>query len=215
MMSRKNDVVRKILIIIGVCLLAAAIVLLFAWQWNIHTSEQKVKKYVNVIRELIPEPQGAVPEERRDNTMSTLSIDGTDFVGILEFPRFESDIPVCADWGKLSKYPCRFSGSVYDGSMQIGGTSQKGQYDFYREISVGDHLYFTDMEGNRINPSEDIVIRDHVWIGNRVIVTKGVQIAENTIVGTGAIVTKSITEGNCAIAGVPAKIVKQNILNFC
>lgn len=151
MMSRKNDVIRKVLIIIGVCLLVAAIVLLFAWQWNIHTSEQKVKEYVNVIRELIPEPQGAVPEERRDNTMSTLSIDGTDFVGILELPRFKSDIPVCADWGKLSKYPCRFSGSVYERTMQIGGTSQKGQYDFYRDIFVGDSVFFTDMEGNRFS----------------------------------------------------------------
>lgn len=151
MMSRKNDVIRKILIIIGVCLLAAAIVLLFAWQWNIHTSEQKAKEYVNVIRELIPEPQGAVPEERRDNTMSTLSIDGTDFVGILELPRFGSVLPVCAEWGTPSKCPCRFSGSVYDRTMQIGGTSQKGQYDFYRDISVGDSVFFTDMEGNRFS----------------------------------------------------------------
>ena len=74
MMSQKNDVIRKILIIIGVCLLAAAIILLFAWQWNIHKSEQKAKENVSLIRELISEPQGAVPEERRDNTMSTLSI---------------------------------------------------------------------------------------------------------------------------------------------
>lgn len=151
MMSRKNDVIRKILIVIGVCLLAAAIALLFAWQWNIHTSEQKAKEYVNVIRELIPEPQGAVPEERRDNTMSTLSIDEIDFVGILELPRFESVLPVCAEWGNPSKCPCRFSGSVYDQTMQIGGTSQKGQYDFYRDISVGDSVFFTDMEGNRFS----------------------------------------------------------------
>lgn len=151
MMSRKNDVIRKILIIIGVCLLAAAIALLFAWQWNIHTSEQKAKEYVNVIRELIPEPQGAVPEERRDNTMSTLSIDEIDFVGILELPRFESVLPVCAEWGNPSKCPCRFSGSAYDQTMQIGGTSQKGQYDFYRDISVGDSVFFTDMEGNRFS----------------------------------------------------------------
>ena len=149
MMSRKNDVIRKILIIIGVCLLAAAIILLFAWQWNIHTSEQKAKEYVNVIRELIPEPQGAVPKERRDNTMSTLSIDEIDFVGTMELPRFESVLPVCAEWGNPSKCPCRFSGSVYDQTMQIGGTSQKGQYDFYRDISVGDSVFFTDMEGNR------------------------------------------------------------------
>ena len=81
--------------------------------------------------------------------MPALSIEGTDFIGILELPSHGSALPVCADWGKPSRYPCRFSGSIYDGSIQIGGTSQKGQYDFYREISVGDSLFFTDMTGNR------------------------------------------------------------------
>lgn len=153
MMSRKNDVIRKIQIIIGVCLLATATILLFVWQWNIHASEQKAKEYVSVIRELIPEPQGAVPEERRDNTMSTLTIDGTDFVGILEFSQYDSVLPVCVKWESPTKYPCKFSGSVYDRTLQIGGTSQKGQYDFYRDISVGDSVFFTDMEGNRFSYS--------------------------------------------------------------
>ena len=54
-----------------------------------------------------------------------------------------------ANWGSVSKYPSRLNGSIYDGTIQIGGTSQKGQYDFFRETSVGDPVYFTDMEGNR------------------------------------------------------------------
>lgn len=41
------------------------------------------------------------------------------------------------------------SGSIYDGTMQIGATTQKGQYDFYRELSVGDTLIYTDVEGNQ------------------------------------------------------------------
>lgn len=153
MMRKNNDVIRKILIIIGSGLLLASIILLFAWQWNIHISEQKANEYVSIIREIIPKPQGAVLEKRRDNTMATLSVDGTDFVGILELPQCDSTLPVCADWGKSSKYPCRFSGSIYDRTMQIGGTSQKGQYDFYRDISVGDSVFFTDMEGNRFSYS--------------------------------------------------------------
>lgn len=151
MMKQKNDTIRKILIIVGACLLAAAMVLLIVWQWNIRTAEQKSKEYAAVIRELIPEPQGAVPEERRDNAMATLSVDGTDFVGLLEIPKYDSVLPVCDDWGNSAKYPCRFNGSVYDRTMRIGGTSQKGQYDFYRDISVGDNVFFTDMEGNRFS----------------------------------------------------------------
>ncbi len=149
MMNSKNGVVRKVLIIIGSCLLMTSIILLFIWQWNIHTSEQKASEYVRILRERIPEPQGAVPEERKDNTMATLSVDGTDFVGMLELPQYESLLPVCADLGKPSKCPCRFNGSIYNRTMQISATSQKGQYDFYRNISVGDGVFFTDMEGNR------------------------------------------------------------------
>ncbi len=149
MMKQKNNTIRKFLIIVGVCLLAAAMALLIVWQWNVRAAEQNSKEYASIIRELIPEQQGAVPEERRDNTMATLSVDGTDFVGLLEIPEYDSVLPVCNDWGKPAKYPCRFSGSVYDRTMQIGGTSQKGQYDFYRDISVGDSVFFTDMEGNR------------------------------------------------------------------
>ena len=149
MKNQINGRMHKICILAGVCLLVVAIGVLIFWQWSIHTSAEKAEYYVNTLRTLIPEPQGAVPEERRDNTMSTLSMDGIDFVGLLEIPRYGSVLPVCADWGNTSQYPCRFSGSIYDGSIKIGATTQKGQYDFYREISVGDRVYFTDLTGNR------------------------------------------------------------------
>ena len=136
-------------VLAGISLLVIGVLALFCWQWNINCSIQKSETYVETLRALIPEPQGAVPEERRDNAMSVLSISKTDFIGILEMPRYESALPVCADWGRITQYPCRFNGSIYDRTMQIGATSQKGQYDFYREISVGDSVIFTDVEGNR------------------------------------------------------------------
>jgi sortase A len=146
----KNDfLIRKICVLVGACLLLGAVVMLAFWRWNIHNSEKEAKYYVSTLQALIPETQNAVPEERRDNTMAVLSVDGADFVGLIELPRYGSVLPVCADWGKTSKYPCRFSGSIYDGTMQIGATTQKGQYDFYRELSVGDFVYYIDVEGNR------------------------------------------------------------------
>ena len=146
---KKGFTIQKVCVLVGICLLAGAVVILALWSWNIHSSEKQAQYYVNTLQALMPEPQNAVPEERRDNTMSVLSVDGIDFVGIVELPRYESTLPICADWGKTSKYPCRFSGSVYDGTMQIGATTQKGQYDFYRELSVGDTVIYTDVEGNR------------------------------------------------------------------
>ena len=144
-----KPVIPKICVLVGIALLVIGVSVLICWQCNIHSWTQKSETYVVTLRTLIPESQGAVPEERRDNSMPILSIDGTDFVGILEMPRYESTLPVRSDWGHLTKYPCRFSGSIYDRTIQIGTTSQKGQYDFYREISVGDTVIFTDVEGNR------------------------------------------------------------------
>jgi sortase A len=147
---KKNGLsIRKICILAGIFLLIGAVVILALWRWNISSSEKQAQYYVSTLRTLMPEPQNAVPEERRDNTMSVLSVDGIDFVGLVELPRYESALPVGADWGKTSQYPCRFHGSIYDGTMQIGATTQKGQYDFYRELSVGDTVFFTDAEGNR------------------------------------------------------------------
>ena len=150
MLMKKWDL-RKIVVAVGVGLVAAAMAVLLIWQWNIHTSQQRSAQYVQTIRTLLPELQNAVPEARRDNTMPVLSVRGIDFVGILEFPAYDSVLPVCDDWGDITQYPCRFRGSIYDQSLQIGATSQTGQYDFYRLLSVGDTVLFTDMEGNRYN----------------------------------------------------------------
>ena len=146
-MKKRTD--HRILILAGILLLAAAAAVLVFWQWSIRDSAQKAGGYAALIREQLPSPQSAVPEARSDNTLPVLSIDGADFAGLLELPRHASTLPVCAQWGSVSRYPCLFDGSIYDRSIQIGATSQKGQYDFYREISVGDAVFFTDMEGSR------------------------------------------------------------------
>ncbi|MBQ9968174.1 MAG: hypothetical protein IJO88_05580 [Oscillospiraceae bacterium] len=145
----KSHDIRTVLIRIGVCLVLAAMISLFFWQRGIRTAQSRAEYYALTLRDAIPAPQGAVPETRLDNTMPTLSVDGIDFVGILEMPRYGSMLPVCGDWGRPSKYPRLFHGSVYDRTLQIGGSSQTGQLDFFKEISVGDEVCFTDMAGNR------------------------------------------------------------------
>ena len=76
---------------------------------------------------------------------------------------------------------------------------------------TGDSHSIYNFNNERINPSDDIIIGDKVWIGYRVLINKGVAIPNDCIVGTGAVVTKKFETPNAVIAGVPAKIVKEKI----
>ena len=147
--NQNKSIIQRISKFTGVCLIVIAIIVLVSWQVAIHLSKLNADFYVKSICDTIDLPQGTVPEERKDNTMPILSVDGVDFVGLLEIPKYDSILPVCDDWGEVTKYPCKFSGSVYNRTMQIGSTSQKGQYDFYKELCVGDTVIFTDMESKR------------------------------------------------------------------
>lgn len=78
-------------------------------------------------------------------------------------------------------------------------------------IRVGDSHSLLDLQGSRINPSADVHIGDHVWVGARAMILKGVNIHRDCVVGTGAVVTKGTPGPNCALGGNPASVVKTDI----
>lgn len=79
------------------------------------------------------------------------------------------------------------------------------------DVRTGDGHAILDENFTRINPSKDVKIGDHVWIGYRAMLLKGSHIHKNTIVGANSTVTGDIGESDVAVAGTPAKIVKRNI----
>lgn len=78
-------------------------------------------------------------------------------------------------------------------------------------IRTGDSHSMLDLQGKRINPSEDITIGDHVWMGTQTTCLKGAELPHHSVVGACALVTKKFYEPNCALAGVPAKVVKREV----
>lgn len=76
---------------------------------------------------------------------------------------------------------------------------------------TGDSHSITDLEGRRINPSEDIVIGDHVWVGTQATVMKGASVASNSIIGACSLVTRRFETPHSIIAGNPAKLIRTGI----
>lgn len=81
--------------------------------------------------------------------MPAFSLDGQDFIGTVAVPAFQVVLPIAPVWdaGTISSFPCRFWGTVYDGSLVLGGADQKGQFDFLDQIQNGDSVLVTDMTG--------------------------------------------------------------------
>lgn len=87
---------------------------------------------------------------------------------------------------------CMFSSNIY---LRTG--------DSHSILNAGTRL--------RINPSQDIELGEHVWVGNGARILKGATIGSHSIVSTGAIVTSKEFPGNSILAGIPAKVVKSGI----
>ena len=83
--------------------------------------------------------------------MPSAEIDGRLYIGIISIPRLDLRLPVTSDWSyeKLKYTPCLFSGSIYEGNAVIAAHNNKSHFRRISELSQGDTVIFTDLEGNR------------------------------------------------------------------
>jgi acetyltransferase-like isoleucine patch superfamily enzyme len=72
------------------------------------------------------------------------------------------------------------------------------------------HPIFDLETGQRINPSANVVIGDHVWLGQSAFVGKGVVIGSGSVVGAHGVVTKDVP-ADSVCAGNPARVVRSKI----
>lgn len=63
----------------------------------------------------------------------------------------------------------------------------------------------------RVNPSKNITIGNHVWIGQSVKILKGVVVGDNSVIATGAVLTMGNFICNSIVGGIPGKILKEGI----
>lgn len=64
--------------------------------------------------------------------------------------------------------------------------------------------------GDWLNPPNDVLIEQHVWIGLGALIAKGAHIKSGSVVGARALVTGTISADSIA-AGIPAKVIRRDI----
>ena len=100
--------------------------------------------------ETAPEETETAPTEPSlDPEMPTTVINGYAYVGYLEIPALELKLPVMSTWDytRLQIAPCRQFGSSRTDDLVIAAHNYPTHFGRLKELSEGDTVIFTDMEG--------------------------------------------------------------------
>ena len=150
------------LMMAGLLLVAAALCLC---GYNIYDSQRAGE----TARQAAQALQAALPEEETETLslpgeemipdyvlnpgmdMPHVIVDGEAYIGLLEIPALGLTLPVMEEWSypRLQLAPCRYSGSVYAGNMVVVAHNYRAHFGRLTELSPGDMVYFTDVDGHR------------------------------------------------------------------
>ena len=85
--------------------------------------------------------------------MPTQEIDGQDYIGTLVIESLGLSLPIISEWSypRLRIAPCRYAGSAYLDNMVIAAHNYKSHFGHLKNLSQGDTVTFTDIDGNVFN----------------------------------------------------------------
>ncbi len=121
---------------------------------EIDTEIQEETEFVPLEILTTEEERSAEPEETPTTSMMTLAtVDGYDYIGILELPALELAVPILSDWDekKLDIAPCRHFGSAKTDDLVIAGHNYRRHFLNLSKLDIGDEVRFIDMDGTLID----------------------------------------------------------------
>ena len=153
----------KYLILGGLLLIAAALSLTAYNLWENQRATAAAQQALTAMKEQ-SEPKGtkstegleaAIPEYVRNPNMEmpVVEIDGIEYIGTLEIPALELELPVISTWSDalLDCAPCRYVGSAYLDNLIIAGHNYRGHFGALHRLLAGEKIQFTDAAGNQLS----------------------------------------------------------------
>lgn len=151
----------SLLIFLGLLLIVAALSLA---AFNLWDGSRAAASAERVLLKLPPEIHGTPSGERPAaaeavipdyildpcREMPTAEVEGRAYIGVLEIPALALELPVIGEWSypALKVAPCRYAGSAYLDDLVIAAHNYTRHFGRLKELSEGDAVTFTDMDGN-------------------------------------------------------------------
>ena len=113
-------------------------------------SDLNMEEMVELAKEWDEEFEIPEHELRPNMEMPEVEIDGIAYIGALRISALDVELPVISEttYPYLRKAPCRLQGSVYLDDLVIGAHNYATHFGRIAELSYGDRMTFTDMDGN-------------------------------------------------------------------
>ena len=137
--------------VLGALLLLLGLGALIAQQLLIRNNTTANENVTQQIRQILPEGSTGTMVDYSSPEMPVLQLEDTDYVCLLEVPTFGLELSIHDQWdpGILTTQPSKFWGSIYDGTLILGGSNHEGQFAFCSQMDVGDPIHITDMQGTQ------------------------------------------------------------------
>lgn len=139
----------KVLKIIGILLLIVALIITVYIIWDEHRATESADRILNDFK---PTDPGELPDYSIEPNMEMpiITIDGHDYIGKLEIPVLELELPIMSEWSypNLKISPCRYFGSAYSDDLVIAAHNYQTHFGRIKNLSVGDLVIITDCDGN-------------------------------------------------------------------
>lgn len=154
--GKKRKQKGRFLIRLGLLLIAAALCFIIYNLYEEHRAREQSGQALDALQEYIPgsdqNDDTSMPDYmlNPDMEMPTQTINGIDYIGVLEIPSLNLELPVISQWSypNLRIAPCRYSGSAYSGGLVIAAHNYDSHFGRLKTLQTDDEVIFTDIDGN-------------------------------------------------------------------
>ena len=143
------------IVAVGAALILSALLLLLYNRYEDAHAGQEAESLLASVEEAISAqtmdvPTAAAPSPTPlDPEMPVVMLDGYEYVGYVEIPALGLKLQVMSEWDytRLRVAPCRQFGSSRTDDLVIAAHNYENHFGRLKELSKGDTVIFTDMEG--------------------------------------------------------------------
>ncbi len=139
-----------ICMMVGLLFLGGAIGLLGYNTWQEKKGEESMTRIMKEMDPIITPLKHEV--DILPKTMQTVSVEGNEYIGVLEIPRIGTMFPILENLSdeQLKIAPCRYKGSYLNDTMILAGHNYREGFGIIKQLEIGDVVTFTDTIGNTI-----------------------------------------------------------------